>query len=265
MGHLRLGRLPKTLRWREVVGLIEADPTAAARITGLTVVAVETHLRSLPRNDALTYAFWLLLRIATASRSDTFVQDVRNLELSVTADTSAIALIGEVTDALRERSRGADGHSATSECASLAARRALTETVGTQGRTLFGSTLEDLQSAFRAYSTCDQFSEVAQRSFADFTARLLQSYLDRELQNHVEGSLSEREEVQRAIDLHARQQRLRRPGPPEARRWGVGAGLEERRRRAMGRTTQCAVSVSERTVGRLGSRDAPHASLRSVQ
>ena len=141
MGHLRLGRLPKTLRWREVVGLIEADPTDAARITGATVVAAETHLRSLPGDDSLTYAFWLLLRIATASRSDTFAQDVRGLGLSVTADTSALALIGEV----------------------------------------------------------------AHRFFANFTARLLSSYLARELSNHVEGSIAERDTVAGAIDLHARQ------------------------------------------------------------
>ena len=205
MGHLRLGRLPKTLRWREVVGLIEADPTDAARITGATVVAAETHLRSLPRDDSLTYAFWLLLRIATASRSDTFAQDVRGLGLSVTADTSALALIGEVADALRERFRGADGDSTTSEFASLAARRALTETVGSFGGTLFGSTAEDLQGAFRRYSSREQFSEVAHRFFADFTARLLSSYLARELSNHVEGSIAERDTVAGAIDLHARQ------------------------------------------------------------
>ena len=60
MGHLRLGRLPKTRRWSEVVDLLEADPTDAARITSATVVAAEAHLQSLPRNDSLTYAFWLL-------------------------------------------------------------------------------------------------------------------------------------------------------------------------------------------------------------
>ena len=205
MGHLRHGRLPKTRRWSEVVALFEADPTDAAQITGATVVAAEAHLRSLPRNESLTYAFWLLLRIATASRSDTFVQDVHELGLSVTADTSALALISEVADALRDRFRGADGESVTSEFASLAVRRALTETVGSSGGTLFGSTAEDLQGAFRRYSSKEQFSEVAHRFFADFTARLLSSYLARDLSNHVEGSIAELGAVASAIDLHARQ------------------------------------------------------------
>ncbi len=53
--------------------------------------------------------------------------------LSVTA---ALALIGEVADALHEFFRGADGDSTTSEFASLAARRARTETVGSFGGTL---------------------------------------------------------------------------------------------------------------------------------
>ena len=140
MGHLRLGRLPKTRRWIEVVELLEADPTDAARVTGATVVAAETHLRSLPSNEPLTYAYWLLLRIATASRSETFVQDVRGLGLSVTAETSALELISEVADELRGRFRGGD--SATAEFASLAVRRALTETVGSFGGSLFGSTVD---------------------------------------------------------------------------------------------------------------------------
>ena len=136
MGHLRLGRLPKTRRWSEVVDLLEADPTDAAQITAATVVAAEEHLKSLPRNDSLTYAFWLLLRIATASRSETFVQDVRGLGLRINADTSALELISEVADELRGRFRGGD--SATAEFASLAVRRALTETVGSFGGTLWG-------------------------------------------------------------------------------------------------------------------------------
>ena len=205
MGHLRLGRLPKTRRWSEVVDLLEADPTDAARITSATVVAAEAHLQSLPRNDSLTYAFWLLLRIATAAQSKTFVRDVRRLGLTVSADTSAIELIGEVANEIRRRFQDTSGQGATTELASLAVRRALTETVGSFGGSLFGSTVDDLQSAFRRFSTKDQFSEVAYGFFADFTARLLTSYLDRELSNHVEGSISERMEVASAIDLHARQ------------------------------------------------------------
>ena len=114
-----------------------------------------------------------------------------------------LELISEVADELRGRFRGGD--SATAEFASLAVRRALTETVGSFGGTLFGSTVEDLQGAFRRYSTTEQFSEVAHRFFADFTARLLSSYLARELSNHVEGSIAERDGVASAIDLHARQ------------------------------------------------------------
>ena len=62
--------------------------------------------------------------------------EVRELGLSIAADTSALELIAGATDELRERFRGADGDSTTSEFASLAARRALTETVGSFGGTL---------------------------------------------------------------------------------------------------------------------------------
>ena len=129
-----------TRRWSEVVDLLEADPTDAARITGATVVAAEAHLKSLPRHDSLTYAFSLLLRIATAAQSKTFVRDVRRLGLTVSADTSAIELIGEVADEIGRRFQDTSGQGTTTELASLAVRRALTETVGSFGGSLFGST-----------------------------------------------------------------------------------------------------------------------------
>jgi hypothetical protein len=45
MGHIRLGRLPKSARWSRVVGLITEDDGAAARVAASTVTAAEEHLR----------------------------------------------------------------------------------------------------------------------------------------------------------------------------------------------------------------------------
>lgn len=42
-------------------------------------------------------------------------------------------------------------------------RRALSGTVGQHGRTLFGSTVSDLQLALRTYSTKERFAELARR------------------------------------------------------------------------------------------------------
>ena len=79
-----------------------------------------------------------------------------------------------------------------------------------QGPSLFSSSLEDLQRSFREYSTQAQFGRLAHRFFGDFFARLLPSYVDRELANQVGTSpglsyLSESRQFLDALDLHARQ------------------------------------------------------------
>ena len=70
--------------------------------------------------------------------------------------------------------------------------------------------LHRLQNAFRAYSTPVQFGNLAHRFFADFFARTLRSYVDRELSNHVGGgsalsTISESQQFLNSLDLHARQ------------------------------------------------------------
>lgn len=69
-------------------------------------------------------------------------------------------------------------------------RRALTETVGTEGRSFFGSSLEDLERAFRRHATAAQFGHLARAFFGDFLARTLRFYVEKELSNHVGASVT---------------------------------------------------------------------------
>jgi hypothetical protein len=96
------------------------------------------------------------------------------------------------------------------ELASLALRRALTETVGEQGRSMFGTSVEDIRQAFRAYSTRAQFALLAHRFFGDFLARTLAYFLDRDTSNHAGpgrglASVDQSADFSRGIDTHARQ------------------------------------------------------------
>ena len=84
------------------------------------------------------------------------------------------------------------------------------ETVGRQGPSLFGSDLEDLQQAFRSFSTRNQFGRVSRLFFSDFLARTVRSLVDRELSNHVGQShglsnVEQSSEFMSALDLHTRQ------------------------------------------------------------
>lgn len=210
MGHIRLGRLAKTRKWLEVVELLDEAPRDVVGIAAAIASAAEGRLARLGADSSLTYCFWLLTRIALASRAGDFPAELRRLGIEADPSTSSVAFISQVADRVRSEAslETASGH--ITEIASLALRRALTETVGQQGPSLFGSSVEDLQQAFRSLSTQRQFGALSKQFFGDFLARVLRGAIDRELSQHVGvghpiGNIDSAADFSRALDTYARQ------------------------------------------------------------
>ena len=70
MGHNRLGRLPKTLRWREVVGLLDDEQVAATTVATAVLRAADHRFRRLVHDPTLGYCLWLLARITWEARGE---------------------------------------------------------------------------------------------------------------------------------------------------------------------------------------------------
>lgn len=93
------------------------------------------------------------------------------------------------------------------EMAQLAASACLTAMGTERTQSLFETTAEDVQRAFRGFSTRRQFGILARDFFARFTDRYLGYFLSRELSNHVGGdgrfeSIDQHSEFNRALRLH---------------------------------------------------------------
>jgi hypothetical protein len=210
MGHLRLGRLPKTLRWSGVVGLLDGPAVEAPAVARATVQAAEERLRRLAGDPSLTYCFWLLTRITWASRSGDFAANLADLGVAVDPQASALAFISRLTDETRTEIGRFTESGPFGELASLALRRALSETVGQHGPSLFGSSVDDLRQACRAYSIRAQFGVLARRFFGDFLSRTLRYFVDKEVSNHVGAGhgladVGQSRQFSEALDLYARQ------------------------------------------------------------
>lgn len=208
MGHTELGYMPHSARWRVVATLLAAPRLDVPAVAGATTKAAEGRLRELRSDPSLAYCFWLLVRLAEAARGPDFVEDAARLGIEVSADDAALTVIARVTDRTRVELNQFPESGPFGEIASLALRRALTETVGTEARSLFGSSLEDLERAFRRYSSPAQFATLARRFFGDFYGRTLRYYVERELQNRIgeEGlpTIADANAFAEALDLHAR-------------------------------------------------------------
>jgi hypothetical protein len=209
MGHIIPGRFPNTQPWSDVLALLESPDLSAPAVAQLTLLATERRLLQLRGDPSLTYCFWLLTRLATAARGPDFVGDAAQLGIAFTPRESALQLITRVTDRARIELNGFPESGPFGEIASLALRSALMETVGQTNRSLLGSSVDDLERAFRRHSTASQFGELTQRFFGAFMGRTLRFYVERELM-HVVGlgglqSIAEAGDFSDALDRHARQ------------------------------------------------------------
>jgi hypothetical protein len=210
MGHVRLGRLPLTYRWQQVMGLLSTVPADLPGISAGVLSAAENRLRELARDPSLGYSFWLLNRIARASYSDEFSDRLAELGIPAQIDTSVVSFISQLADYVRAQNlqHTESGHFA--ELASLALRRTLMDTIGQHGHSLFNSSLEDLQGAFRSHSTQNQFGRLTRLFFADFLSRTVRVLVDKELSHYVGpshpiASVEQSTEFMNALDLYARQ------------------------------------------------------------
>src|SRR5215212_6903917 len=98
MGHIHLGRLPTTRRWRVVLDSLERSPENVGAIASATTVAAERRLRELSNDPSLAYCFWILTRIAAASREADFQQALAELGISSRDDDTVLSFMARVSD-----------------------------------------------------------------------------------------------------------------------------------------------------------------------
>ncbi|HEY7312719.1 MAG TPA: hypothetical protein VH643_25365, partial [Gemmataceae bacterium] len=102
MGHIRLGALPRTRKWSQVVGLIEGG-AGTAQIANATINAAEKGLRSAAKEDGVVETIWLLTKLPLAARSEDFAQALHDCGLSVSDAPGLMDIVGAVTDAIDAR------------------------------------------------------------------------------------------------------------------------------------------------------------------
>jgi hypothetical protein len=119
MGHIRLGRLPRTRRWQEVVALI-AGGAHAAQIANATIRAAERILSAAFHDVGLRNSLWLFLQLPLAARTTDFREALDRLGLSVSHATGLMDILGAFADAIDERLANNCGRTDLGEMAQFA-------------------------------------------------------------------------------------------------------------------------------------------------
>jgi hypothetical protein len=203
MGHTRLGRLPRTRAWQDVVGLVGAGADTAD-IAAATLDASMRGLEHAARDPALLRSFWLLTQLPLCARKTDFVEELAHVGVSVTGEPTLMELVGGFSDAVDAHIHLKGGRTDLGEMAQMGAAETLTSVLGQRTASLFGSTAEDVRRELARLGTPVNFSVVARDFFARLTERYLTYFLSRELSNELENVGSNRQ-FREALSLHCKQ------------------------------------------------------------
>lgn len=184
MGHLRVGRLPDTHKWRQVVALVAGDAPADA-IANATMEAAQRGMEIASRDEGLRHTVWLLSHITLAAREQDFGRALNAIGVSVPEGPSVFDIVGGFSEAVDNHLRTVGGRTDIGEMAQMAAAETLTALCTAESKRLFETTPDDVKEAVRGFSTKPGFSTLAHDFFARLTQRYLTYHLGRELSSHV--------------------------------------------------------------------------------
>jgi hypothetical protein len=209
MGHVRLGVLPKSRKWRQVVDELRLG-AGVGEIAGLAAEAAETSLQAAAGDPAFLHSFWLLTQIPLAARGAVFAEDLGRLGINITDPSSLMGVTAAISAAIDHYAREHGGRTDLGEMAQMAAVESLTATVAPTLPSLFGPSPEEVQRAIGRFAGGDRFSALAREFFARLTQRTLDYYLSRELSNHIGAGERfsndrERSQFDQALDRHCRE------------------------------------------------------------
>lgn len=209
MGHTRLGNLPRSRKWKEVIGLIAAG-AGADQIANAIIRAAETGLMAAAHHTGLVEAFWSLTQLTQAAREQDFAAGLRARGFNVTDNPSLPAILSAVSANVDRAMPNNKGRTDLGEMAQSAAIEVTNRIVTERASSLFGATAQDVQKAFRDLGTEKNFGELGKRFFGQLTNKVLQFYASRESANHVGNgqrfaNLAAKAAFDQAMDTHCRQ------------------------------------------------------------
>jgi hypothetical protein len=206
VGHTRLGELPRSLKWQQVVALL-AGGAGAAQVATATIAAAERGLNLATEDPGLVETVYLLMQLPLAARAGDFAGALRAAGLDVPDDPGVMDVVGAFSDAVDARLANASRRD-LGEMAQMAACETITAAVGGHGATLFGAGADDVRAALAGLGTVARFGAFARQFVARLTTRVLGYYLSRAVAGQTgEGrrfaTLAEHAGFERALERHA--------------------------------------------------------------
>ena len=201
MGHERVGALPHSQRWRDIVAQMESSSGSAEEVAALakaTLENVQARYRKLDKDDGVVSAFQFLIALAKSSSIVDWQTDSLAPAIDLDKNPSPLRLVAELRSWV-------DAHENSKEYAEIAKKASadvimLWSEKQTQQLTFF-SYENDSKYVWQKADNGPGFCEVARLFFSKFTERYLNYFLEREA-SAVLASSRERENLGSQLQEH---------------------------------------------------------------
>lgn len=185
MGHTRLGTLPKTRKWREVIACFAANAEVPV-IAAATVKAAEDSLQLIKNDLGFNEAAWLMSQIAVAGTTDNPLEYLQNQGVHV-QEPSVLGLITAVGNALDAKIHEHQAITTQAEIAGNALTSAIVKTLEPrmQQKDLFDMGRNEAEDALKKLGTASAFDHLSQEFFSDMTNQSLGFFISKESAAHI--------------------------------------------------------------------------------
>lgn len=212
MGHVRLGVLPRTRAWKEVVGLIAAGADVS-QIANATITAAEKAFSFVMKDVGYTEAVWLMTQMAIAAKKPDIHQHLESVGISLPQDATLPDVTSAISDAL---DRATDASGKRSDLAELSARAligAVTDILAPKLHSLFPSDPDTLRAALSTLGKEKEFGQFSRTLYARLANESLQYFLSKNLNTHLgEGmrfaTMNQKAQFDTALQTHTREASL---------------------------------------------------------
>lgn len=212
MGHVRLGLLPRSRAWKEVVALITAGADVS-QIANATITAAEKAFSSVLNDHGYTEAVWLMTQLAIAAKKPDIGKHLDSLGVSLPTDASLSDVAAAVSDALDRNLESSAKRSDLGEIAQRALVGTVIEHLSPKLPSLFPSSANDVQAALAALGKKKEFGDFSRTFFSTLANESLGYFLTKTLATHLgEGqrfaTMNEMSQFQTALKTHCREASL---------------------------------------------------------
>lgn len=211
MGHIRLGQLPRSRKWRDVVELVAAGADVP-QVANATIKAAESAFTFVNKDSGYNQAVWLMTQLGLAAGQEKPLDYLRSQGINIPDHTSLPGVAAALTEALDTHSASNGGHSDLGELAQRALVDAVVRRMEPKLRqqSLFNMQADDTQKALAEFRKPNEFGQLSREFYSRLTNECMNYFLSQTLATNLGAgqrfpTTNQMAQFEQALSTHCRE------------------------------------------------------------